>query len=138
MNKKYSYELEADVKNLELMLEPIEKELEELNVEHKTIYKIRLALEELFTNVANYAYQPGKGQIQIAYVVKDNPRSIEVTIKDNGKAFNPLESKEPDLDAKVEDRRIGGLGLFIVKNTMDGISYVRKDNQNILVIIKNI
>lgn len=134
----HSYTMEADVSNLEKILEPILKELESLDVVYKTVYQLNLALEELVTNVCSYAYYPDKGMIHISYEVKEDPKRLIVTIIDEGRPFNPLEMDEPDLNASIQDRKIGGLGLFIVKKTMDNIEYVRKDNKNILTITKNL
>ena len=113
--------------------------LEELNADHKTAYKVRLALDELLTNVVSYAYE-GKegGEIEISYKIADDPRSITLSIADEGKAFNPLETKDPDLALDVAERKIGGLGIFLVKNVMDEIDYRREDERNILTIKKNI
>ena len=117
---------------------PIINLLNELEVEHKVVYKIELALEELLVNVASYAYAPGHGIIDISYEIEDNPRTIVITIVDQGKAFNPLEMEDPDITLPSDERRIGGLGVFIVKNTMDELTYDRKDDKNILVVKKAI
>ena len=117
---------------------PIVNLLNELEVEHKVVYKIELALEELLVNVASYAYAPGHGIIDISYEIEDNPRTIVITIVDQGKAFNPLEMEDPDITLPSDERRIGGLGVFIVKNTMDELTYDRKDDKNILVVKKAI
>lgn len=131
-----SYECEADVSNLGLMLDPIIDRLRELNTDKKTVYQINLALEELFANVANYAYYPDKGMIHISFGIKEDTKELTVIIKDEGKPFNPLESEEPDITAPLQERKIGGLGLFIVKNTMDSLEYVRESNSNVLTIKK--
>ena len=117
---------------------PIVNLLNELEVEHKVVYKVELALEELLVNVASYAYKPGHGIIDISYEIEDNPRTIVITIVDQGKAFNPLEIEDPDITLPSGERKIGGLGVFIVKNTMDELTYDRKDDKNILVVKKAI
>ena len=129
---------DAESKYLSSMLKPIMSKLEELKVDHKMAYQINLCLEELFSNVINYAYYPNKGKIKIAYEMMDNNKTLKVTIKDNGKPFNPLESEDPDIHASLEERKIGGLGLFIVKKTMDKIDYEYKDNMNTLTLYKTI
>ena len=135
----FAYDVEADVANMEAMLSPILRKLEALEVEHKAIYQIHLSLEELFTNIASYAYPPEKkGMIHISYEILSEPRAIRVRIADEGIPFNPFESEEPDLHASVEERKIGGLGLFIVKKTMDNIEYVRQGDSNVLTITKKI
>jgi anti-sigma regulatory factor (Ser/Thr protein kinase) len=98
-----------------------------------------VALEEILVNVASYAYEDGKGEITIDYVLIDSPQKmISITISDEGKAFNPLEAEDPDTTLPVEQRKIGGLGIFIVKKTMDVIDYDRKYNKNVLTIKKKL
>jgi len=124
--------------NVDEMIEPIVQSLNDLNVDKKVIYKIHLCLEELLANVASYAYYPKQGEVEVSHEIKQDPRHIVIQIVDSGKPFNPLEVNEPDLDASLEDRQVGGLGLFIVKKTMDEIAYQREDNKNILIVKKNI
>ena len=138
MKNIVSYECEADIANLEAMLNPIMDKLRLIGVNQKLMYQINLALEELFVNVAHYAYYPNKGIIHIQYQIKDAPKRLIVTIKDEGTPFNPLESEEPDLNAPIQERKIGGLGLFIVKRTMDDIKYTRENGSNILEITKQL
>ena len=133
-----SYELEADISNLEAMLNPVLAKLAELNVDKKIVYQINISLEEIFSNVINYAYHPNKGTIHISYLIKENPRRLEVTVKDTGKEFNPLEKEDPDINADAKNREIGGLGLFIVKKSMDEVKYQRIANTNILTLTKKI
>ena len=135
MNK---YQFEANLDLVDEMMMPIISSLEENEVEHKKVYQINLALEEILVNIARYAYVPGSGKIDISYEISDNPKQLRVIIKDKGKAFNPLEKEEPDLDASVQDRKIGGLGIYIVKNIVDDIKYQRTNNENVLEFIKNL
>ena len=118
-------------------IKPIIDFVKELGADHKTIYKIELALEELLVNVASYAYAPGNGKIEVEYWLEENPRKIVVKIQDEGKPFNPLKSQDPDTTLPTEERKIGGLGIFLVKKTMDELKYERKNNKNVL-IIKNV
>lgn len=137
--KKASFTIKAEANQIEVALERILSLLEEMGADHKTAYKVRLALDELLTNVVSYAYE-GKegGEIEISYKIADDPRSITLSIADEGKAFNPLETEDPDLALDVAERKIGGLGIFLVKNVMDEIDYRREDERNILTIKKNI
>ena len=104
----------------------------------KVIRQIDLVVEEIFVNIAKYAYSPNKGIIDISYEISDDPKKLRVIIKDKGKEFNPLEKEEPDLDASVQERKIGGLGIYIVKNIVDDIKYQRVNDENVLEFIKNI
>ena len=113
--------------------------LKNAGVDHKIVYKIEVALEELLVNVASYAYPPDvDGQITIEYEVTDSPKMITISIIDEGKEFDPLKRQNPDTTLSAEERDIGGLGIFIVKNVVDSIEYHRKDNKNILIIKKSI
>ena len=122
-----NYQFDANVDLVEEMMAPIISSLEEIDTEHKKVYQINLALEEILVNIAKYAYSPNTGIIDISY-----------EIKDKGKEFNPLEKEEPDLVASVQDRKIGGLGIYIAKNIVDNIKYQRINNENVLEFIKNL
>ena len=133
-----NYQFEANVELVNEMMMPIISSLEEINVDRKKVYQINLALEELLVNIAKYAYSPGTGIIDISYDISDNPKQLQVIIKDKGKEFNPLEKEEPDLTASVKERKIGGLGIYIAKNIVDDITYQRINNENVIKIIKNL
>lgn len=139
-NKEKIITLLADIKNVDAIIEPILDDLRELSVDKKIIYRIHISLEEILVNVASYAYpKDEKGMMSASYIIKDNPRMIIITIKDKGIPFDPLkDAKEPDLDASVEERRVGGLGIFIAKNTMDEITHERINDENVLIIKKEI
>lgn len=138
-DKKNHITIPAHIDSIYLGINPIISLLKDLEVDQKITYKMEVALEELLANVASYAYAPEEeGKIQIEYELLESPKMISVTIKDKGKEFNPLEIDDPDISLSAKDRKIGGLGIFIVKNTMDEIKYERKNGQNILNIKKKI
>ncbi|MBR0295226.1 MAG: ATP-binding protein [Bacilli bacterium] len=138
MNRRESYKVKATVDNIELAIDPVIEALEEIDVSPKVCYQIRLALDEIITNVVSYAYESDDGEVEIRYEINDDPHFITISVIDSGKPFDPLNIEEPDINAAAEERRIGGLGLFIVKKTMDEVSYHRENDQNILTIKKNI
>ena len=133
-----NYQVEAKIELIDQMINPIISSLEEIKVDHKKIYQINLALEEILVNISKYAYPGNKGVIDISFEISDNHKQLKVVIKDKGKDFNPLEKEDPNLDASVEKRKIGGLGIYIVKNMVDDIKYQRLNNENILEFIKNL
>ena len=133
-----NYQFNADIDLIEEMISPIISALEEINANHKKVYQINLALEEILANVANYAYPSKEGKIYISYEINKELNNLRVIIKDDGEPFNPLEKEDPDLDLPVEKRKIGGLGIYIVKNMVDDIRYQRLNNQNILEFVKNL
>jgi len=93
--------------------------------------KLDLVLEEILINIARYAYSPGDGAVEVKYSLEAEGR-LRVEIGDSGRVFNPLEANPPDLSAPLNSRRIGGLGLFLVREMVDSIDYRREDNRNIL------
>jgi len=134
-----SYKIPATVEALETALDPVIIELEDIEASHKDIYRIRLSLDEVLTNVVSYAYKDkGQGEIEIKYNINMVSRVVTICVIDNGVPFNPLEVSDPDISKPASERKIGGLGLYIVKKNMDEIDYRRENNQNILVMRKKI
>jgi sigma-B regulation protein RsbU (phosphoserine phosphatase) len=125
----------AEIKNV---INPILELLKENGVDHKTTYKIELALDELLTNVASYAYDNNDGVVEVEYEIKEDPKTICISIIDEGKEFDPLASEDPDITLPSEERVVGGLGIFLVKNIMDEIKYQRINNKNVLKMKKKI
>ncbi|MBR3500201.1 MAG: SpoIIE family protein phosphatase, partial [Bacteroidales bacterium] len=109
----------------------------ETGIDPGTASAINLALEEAVANVIDYAYPEGvKGPVELEF--KNTPRRLTFILTDEGKEFDPTAAPEVDINADVEHRRIGGLGIHLVRNIMDSVSYLRKDGKNILTMIKNI
>lgn len=128
--------IEAKVENLSTVTEFIIESLEELNCKPKILMQMELVIEELFVNVASYAYAPNIGICTVQKILEDNPRSITVTFIDSGVPYNPLKKEDPDTSLGVEEREIGGLGIFLVKKNVDAITYEHKDGQNVLTFKK--
>jgi len=99
-------------------------------------FKLRLSVEEVVENIVRYAYASGNGFLNVSTSVSDGVLSI--TLKDGGKPFNPLEQEDPDVNAALEDRQIGGLGIFLCKQMMDSVDYQYADNCNVLTMRKKI
>ena len=131
-------EIEAEVKNWDRVLAFINEHLEEANCPPKAEAQIALAAEEIFVNIANYAYRPEVGNATVRVEVMDNPVAVELTFMDQGKPYDPLKRDDPDITLPAEEREIGGLGIFLVKQTMDDVSYEYKDGRNILRLKKNL
>ena len=107
------------------------------NGDFKIANKIQIALEETLVNVVLYAYEDKIGDIEIDYEIIDEPnKTLIVTIIDSGIEFDPLAKEDPNIVSFYEQKKIGGLGIFITKQIMDEVSYQRKDNKNILVLKK--
>lgn len=129
--------LPARLENLELMLKFIKEAAAALGFDDKKINQIQLASEEVLVNIINYAYPDKNGNIEINYSVKE-PKGLEVEILDWGILFNPLELPQPDITAPIEDRKIGGLGIHLVRKIMDEVSYKREQERNILTFVKKL
>lgn len=127
--------LPATVSNIAKVTEFVVAQLEEINCPPKTQIQIDVAIDELFGNIANYAYGDATGEATVR-VESPTSSSIEITFIDSGVAYNPLEKQDPDTTLSAEERQIGGLGIFIVKKTMDEMKYKYEDGKNILTIKK--
>ena len=110
--------------------------LEEHDCGMKAQMQIEIAVEELFVNIAHYAYPNGKGEAEISVGVEDGVASI--TFRDTGIPYDPLAKEDPDVKLKAEDRSIGGLGIYMVKKSMDEMRYRYEDGHNVLTIRKTI
>ena len=97
---------------------------------------MHIAIDELFGNIAYYAYNPEIGIVTVRVEVTDNPLAVVIKFIDNGIPYDPLAKADPDTTLSVEERDVGGLGIYMVKKTMDDISYEYRDGQNILRIKK--
>ena len=129
-------EVGANLSNFVKVLDFVNNHLELNYIEKKTINKIDIALDELFSNVCNYAYDDGLGKVTVTVSVTST--QIKISLIDDGKPYNPLEHDDPDITQSVKERQIGGLGIMMVKKTMDDVKYEYKHKQNIITIIKNI
>ena len=99
---------------------------------------ICVAIEEVFVNVANYAYQNKDGYVTLHIAFNEENREIRFRMADKGIPFDPLKKSDPDITLSAEEREVGGLGIFIAKKTMDSINYVYENGENILTMIKKI
>ena len=93
-------------------------------------------MEELFVNVASYAYPSGSGSVTIDMEITEEPAAAVITFTDSGIPFNPLKKDDPDIALSAEERQIGGLGIYMVKKSMDDIAYAYRDGRNVLRIVK--
>lgn len=137
-NRKRELTIEATVENLEKVTAFVNEELEKLDCPMKIQAQINVAVDELFSNIAHYAYAPRTGSAVVLVEVKESPLEVVITFIDRGIPYDPLKSKEPDVTLSAEDREIGGLGIFLVKKVMDDVTYEYRDGQNILRIRKKL
>ena len=115
--------LEATLENIAAATDFVNAELEALDCPMNVQMQIDIAIDELFGNIAHYAYNPSTGPATVRVEVEHDPLSVVVTFIDNGKPYDPLTTAEPDTTLSAEARQIGGLGVFLVRKTMDDVSY---------------
>ncbi|MBR5926425.1 MAG: ATP-binding protein, partial [Firmicutes bacterium] len=130
--------VDAKIDSMNEVLAFVDAELEALDCPMKAQAQIDVAIDELFSNIAFYAYHPDTGPATVRVEVEEDPLAVIITFLDNGMPYDPLSAKEPDTTLSAEDRPVGGLGVLIVKKSMDDVSYEYKDGQNILKIKKNL
>ncbi len=126
----------AGIQNLPELVLFLEEVLEETGTLEEESFDIQLAADEIFTNIASYAYGEGSGEVEIA--VSINEDSITITFTDSGIPFNPLSLPAPDITRGTDERKIGGLGIYLVRELMDTVSYLRENGKNILTIQKRL
>ena len=128
--------VEAVIGNIPSVTDFVDRKLEDLSCPFKIQMQINVAIDELFSNIARYAYRPDTGPATVKVEVEEDPMAVVITFIDNGVQYDPLSTEDPDITLPAEEREIGGLGIYLVKKTMDDISYEYKNGQNILKIKK--
>ncbi len=128
--------LDAVVENIDTVTNFVNEQLEQYDCPSKAQIQIDIAIDELFSNIARYAYNPDVGPATVRVEVLEDPLSVVITFIDHGMPYDPLSTEDPDLTLSAEERQIGGLGIYMVKKSMDEIAYEYKDGQNILRIKK--
>jgi len=116
----------------------IQEKLETINCPKRTQMQVKLAVEEVFINIASYAYQSEVGQVEVGVDVDGDPPVATIRFVDQGCPFNPLEKSDPDVTLGAQERELGGLGILLVKKFMDQVDYAYKNGRNILTIKKEI
>lgn len=122
--------------NLNQVTAFVEAQLEQWDCPTKILMQLTLAVEEVFANISNYAYSPNIGPATIRVEVNQEPMEVAITFVDKGVPYDPLQQQDPDLDLCAENRPVGGLGIFLVKQMMDDIVYEYSGGKNILRIVK--
>ena len=116
----------------------VEAQLEQHECPMKIQTAICVAIEEVFVNVAHYAYGDGEGDVTFTIDFDKETRNVTFQMADKGVAFDPLNKPDPDITLSAEEREIGGLGIFITKKTMDTVTYAYENGENILTMVKKI
>ena len=126
----------AKTENLEQVLEFVNGLLEEKNFSMNLVFELDIAVEELFVNIAHYAYisEVGEATIQVSF----EEDKVVIIFIDRGIPYNPWAKEDPDTTLSLEERQIGGLGIYMVKNSMDEVDYAYIDGKNVVTIKKNV
>ena len=131
-------EIEASIENLDQVISFVGTHIEKYDIPVKTQMQLDLAVEEIFVNIANYAYAPGRGKATVRVDVTPDPVAVRITFVDRGVPYDPLKKDDPDVTLSANERSIGGLGIFMTKKVMDDVRYEYKDGQNILTLTKSL
>ena len=128
----------ATFESIDVVTSFVNAELDGYDCPVKTQLQIDVAIDELFSNIARYAYTPGTGTATVQVEIEKEPPTAVITFIDQGIAYDPLTNPDPDTTLPAEERQAGGLGIFLVKKTMDDVNYEYRDGQNILRIRKRL
>ena len=130
--------IEARLENLDLVNDFVQHSISNCDCSKKSIMQLGVIVEEIFVNIVSYAYPEKNGQATIQTEIQKDPLAIALTFIDRGVKYNPLQNEDPDLQLSVEERGIGGLGIYLVKNMVEEISYKYEDGKNILSLKKKL
>ncbi|HBU12909.1 MAG TPA: ATP-binding protein [Clostridiales bacterium] len=133
MNEK---QFAAEAENLAEVMTYVQDGLKEAGCPPQTLRQILLAVEEIFVNIAHYAYRGEKGFVTVKYARLDSPARYALWFCDAGVPFDPTARDAPDISTDLRNRQIGGLGIFLVREMMDKMTYTRENGRNIIYIEK--
>ncbi len=137
INNSSSFSFPADKKEVGRVVDFINGFLEKKDMNSKIISQIDIVVDEICSNIFNYAYKDKKGQVLVEISYQDN--LVTIRFVDTGVKFNPLEKEDPDVNLSLQERKIGGLGIYLVKQLMDDVKYEYSlKNENILTITKKV
>lgn len=128
--------LAATLENIDAVTDFVNEQLELLDCPMKAQMQINIAIDEIFSNIARYAYAPGSGDATVRVETVSDPPAVMITFIDAGTPYNPLTKEDPDTTLSAEEREIGGLGIYMVKKSMDAMEYAFEDGCNKLSIKK--
>ena len=128
--------VDATLDNLEVVQNFVSEELESQGCSMKIMMQIEIAVEEIYVNIVHYAYNPEVGKATVRCEVTEDPMQVIIQFLDSGVPFDPMAKEDADITLSAEERDIGGLGIFMVKQSMDEVKYEYKDGKNVLTIRK--
>ena len=128
----------ATVENIGAVTDFVDAQLEALDCPMKAQMQINIAIDELFGNIAHYAYNPDVGEATVRVEVEEEPLSVIITFIDGGVPYDPLAAADPDTTLSAEERALGGLGIFMVKTMVDDVEYEYREDCNQLPLRKRL
>lgn len=128
----------ASIASVVEITEAVDSLLDSVDCSFKARTQVDVALDEILSNVAKFAYPGDGGTMTVSAFISHDPLAINLTIADEGAPFNPLTAPEPDTSLPLERRKVGGLGIMLVRKMMDSVSYERKGNYNLFTIRKEL
>ena len=128
--------IDATIDNVQTITDFVDERLEEMNCPVKAQMQIDIVIDELCSNVARYAYSDRIGKVTVSVDTVDKPMKVWLTFTDEGVPYNPLAKEDPDITLSAEERKLGGLGIYMVKKMMDDFQYEYKDGKNIVTVCK--
>lgn len=130
--------LPAARENIPDVIDFVNRELESVGCPMKTEAQIDIAIDELYSNIAKYGCDENSGEVTVLLETETDSRTVTITFVDNGRPFDPLSRPDPDVTLKARERKIGGLGIYLVKKSMDDVCYEYREGKNILTIRKTL
>jgi serine/threonine-protein kinase RsbW len=137
VQKEYSFELKSNLSELDNLCRHLETFGQKTGLSKKFIFEVNLVLDELFTNIISYGFDDGCEHVIKVTITPENG-GLCLYIEDDGKPFNPVEFEVPDVSCSIEECKIGGLGIHIIRKLMDDICYERCEDKNILKLKKGV
>ena len=137
VQKEYSFELKSNLSELDNLCRHLETFGQKTGLSKKFVFEVNLVLDELFTNIISYGFDDGCEHVIKVTITPENG-GLCLYIEDDGRPFNPVEFEVPDVSCSIEECKIGGLGIHIIRKLMDDICYERCEDKNILKLKKGI
>lgn len=128
--------IQADMRNLEKIDRMIDQELEGMDLSREDQIALHIAVEEIYSNIAFYAYPAPPGTVKVRLEFKPEEREMKIQFLDKGIPYNPLKKPDPDITLSADERQIGGLGIYMVKASMDQVDYSYEDGWNVFTMKK--
>lgn len=130
--------VDATIENMNTVTAFVDDFLDQIACPMKSKIQINIVIDEIFGNICHYAYKDSVGVVTVRVESGNTPKAVFLTFTDNGIPYNPLETEDPDITSSSEERKIGGLGIYLVKKNMDEMKYEYVNQQNRLWMEKRL